>query len=28
VTRAELTRLPLVADLETILASWDCLPRR
>jgi len=28
VTRAELTRLPLVADLEAVLASWDCLPRR
>ena len=28
VTRAELTHLPLVADLESILASWDCLPRR
>jgi len=28
VTRAELARLPLVADLEAILASWDCLPRR
>lgn len=28
VTRDELTRLPLVADLEAVLASWDCLPRR
>ncbi len=27
VTRAELAQLPLVPDLEEILASWDCLPR-
>ena len=27
VTRAELARLPLVPDLEAILASWGCLPR-
>ena len=27
VTRAELAQLPLVPDLEQILASWRCLPR-
>jgi 8-oxo-dGTP diphosphatase len=27
VTRAELAQLPLVADLEAILAAWNCLPR-
>ena len=28
VTRAELAQLPLVPELEAILASWQCLPRR
>lgn len=27
VTRAELSRLPLVPELEAVLASWGCLPR-
>lgn len=27
VSRSELAALPLVADLEEILAGWDCLPR-
>ncbi|HEY8302302.1 MAG TPA: NUDIX domain-containing protein [Jatrophihabitans sp.] len=27
VTRAELARLPLVADLEAVLSGWGCLPR-
>jgi 8-oxo-dGTP diphosphatase len=27
VSRAELVALPLVDDLEEILAGWDCLPR-
>lgn len=27
VTRADLAQLPLVADLEAVLADWGCLPR-